>query len=348
MIGFGKRLEEYTEVLDPRRRRRVLLRRAALAAGAMVLLVGALKLLESDESGGDTVAGGQFEPIVLGSLPGRSVSEQQSVEGPLPPSLLGRGSADPAVPAGEGGNEAGEGVGEPMVAGEPLPSAIAETVEASEGEAASDAASIGGASDSSEAASAELDSSMRPLEQASGASATSLADADVEQSSRAQPAARPAPAPVAQAPRTTAPARPTPRGFQVQIGGFLEPDAAAALLAEMTALGHPAQAQSRVTVGPYPERREADRALARLRGEQGQRGLIIQAPAGGGYSVQVGVFSDAGNASRLASRLATAGFPSQIQRRVLLGPYAERQHAETVGAELGDARAQAITVLALP
>lgn len=347
MIGFGKRVEGYREVLDPRRRRLALLVRAALAAGLMIVLVIAVSLFEGDDSVAPAFTDAMTEPIARGTLPSTPFepsilpSTEPPRAGESAPPWLAKGDSpliDPtAVIAMPESEQVGEAAQHDAQAGE-VPSAAAEVGE--------NIAGAVRAPDSNEPLPATPEPSAELARPAPTAEA-SQTPAQAAEPNRLEPSSV-ASAPVTRTPRASAPARPAPRRFQVQLGGFLEPDRAMALQAELAALGHPALTQSRVTVGPYPAREEANRALTRLRSEQGQRGLIIQAPAGGGYAVQVGVFAEAGNAARLASRLATAGYPSQMQRRVLLGPYPDREAAEAVGAELGPARDLTITVLALP
>ena len=58
---------------------------------------------------------------------------------------------------------------------------------------------------------------------------------------------------------------------------------------------------------------------------------IARASAGGGFLLQVGVFSNLGNAEELRKKLADADIPAQIEARVQVGPFATR--AETAAAQ---------------
>lgn len=58
------------------------------------------------------------------------------------------------------------------------------------------------------------------------------------------------------------------------------------------------------------------------------------ARAGGGYLVQVGVFSNLGNAEELRKRLVDAGIPAQIEARVQVGPFATQAEASAAQHKL--------------
>lgn len=58
-------------------------------------------------------------------------------------------------------------------------------------------------------------------------------------------------------------------------------------------------------------------------------------PAGGsGFLVQVGVFSNLGNAEELRKKLADAGIPAQIEARVHVGPFATQAEAAAAQQKL--------------
>lgn len=57
-------------------------------------------------------------------------------------------------------------------------------------------------------------------------------------------------------------------------------------------------------------------------------------PAGKGFVVQLGVFSNPDNARELVERLAKQGIRAQLEARVHLGPFRNRQEAEKAQAEM--------------
>ncbi len=67
-------------------------------------------------------------------------------------------------------------------------------------------------------------------------------------------------------------------GYRVQLGVFGDPANADNLQAELAARGMPAHIQSRVVLGPYRSRAEAERAQEQLRKEGAEAGMLI-APA---------------------------------------------------------------------
>ena len=54
---------------------------------------------------------------------------------------------------------------------------------------------------------------------------------------------------------------------------------------------------------------------------------VVRAITGTGFLVQVGVFSNLGNAEELRKKLADAGIPAQIEARVQVGPFATQAEA---------------------
>lgn len=57
-------------------------------------------------------------------------------------------------------------------------------------------------------------------------------------------------------------------------------------------------------------------------------------PRGGGFLVQVGVFSSLANAEDLRRKLVEAGIPAQIEARVQVGPFANRAEAASAQSKL--------------
>lgn len=64
-------------------------------------------------------------------------------------------------------------------------------------------------------------------------------------------------------------------GYRVQLGVFGDPANAAALQAELAGRGLPAHVQSRVVLGPYARRAEAERAQAQLRRAGAESGVLV-------------------------------------------------------------------------
>lgn len=89
-----------------------------------------------------------------------------------------------------------------------------------------------------------------------------LPPAPVEAAARPTPARTPTPVP------TRTPSAPPPaqgRGFVVQLGVFSDPDNAKQLVDRLTKLGIRAWSETRVQVGPFHTRAEAEKAQAELR-----------------------------------------------------------------------------------
>lgn len=70
-------------------------------------------------------------------------------------------------------------------------------------------------------------------------------------------------------------ARALARGYVVQLGVFGDPDNAAMLGRELAAQGYPAHLQSRVVLGPFPDRQAAKAAAERLRRERKLEGIVV-------------------------------------------------------------------------
>lgn len=324
MIGMNRRATDYREVLDPRRRRRSLLYRAALASGVMVLLVIGLSLYDGDAPSGPQVSGVVSSPPALPVTPKLDIEESVapgSVPITVPPdaslAVVEEGDGEAGLPDAVDANAADVDVASPPVAD----AAAA---------AAASGAETGGGGDGAPGPSSQ-DPIPPVATQVSGGTVARSAEAAVVVTRPVVP--RPAP----QAQR-----------YQIRLGGFVEPDAAVALQGALAARGHLAQTQTRVAVGPYPVRADAERTLAHLRAEQDLRGLLIQSPESDGFAVQVGVFGEAANAERLVRRLEAVGLPVQMQRRVVLGPYADRDAAEAAIVSVGGAQGAAGVIVALP
>jgi DedD protein len=106
----------------------------------------------------------------------------------------------------------------------------------------------------------------------------------------ASPATPPAPLPaaasaaVAEAPPPAAPETASPQraggpppgpGFMVQLGVFTDGDNAESLRRELARNGYPAHLQSRVVLGPFPDRKSALAAQEKVRRERKLDGMIL-------------------------------------------------------------------------
>jgi len=60
----------------------------------------------------------------------------------------------------------------------------------------------------------------------------------------------------------------------------------------------------------------------------------VPAETGRGYVLQFGFFSSVASAEELKARLAQAGVPSQIETRLIVGPFADRKDALAAQARL--------------
>jgi DedD protein len=75
------------------------------------------------------------------------------------------------------------------------------------------------------------------------------------------------------------------------------------------------------------------------------RPSVAPAPLGRGYMVQLGVFSELDNALRLRDELAAQGYPANVQSRVVLGPFSDRQAAASAQARVrGERRIDGVIV----
>lgn len=81
------------------------------------------------------------------------------------------------------------------------------------------------------------------------------------------------------APAATTPVRksstPPGPGYMLQLGVFGDPSNADSLRDELDGVGFPAHVQSRVVIGPYPDRKAAQAAHDKLRRERKLEGMII-------------------------------------------------------------------------
>lgn len=311
--------DDYREVLDPRRRRKALLYRAALAIGVMVLLVIGLSLYDNDASDSPQSQGSVVrEGVLPPPLPERTLVEETPV---IIPRIDVSGSQE-AAPAAEHEHE--------------LEDTGLDEARLDEADVVSDATPGAEArSPETEAGDAKLrdpvaETPNKPVAVAAVASVSPKA---------ASPARATAPAP---APRVV------PSDFQVLASDFVDPASADTLLGGLSDDGYQAESQSRVTVGPFARRADAERAMARLRSEHALRGIIVDAPSGTGFAVQLGVFAEASNAVALVRRLEASGHSAALHRRVMLGPYTDRQAAEAIVAELRASRALDARIIALP
>jgi len=73
-------------------------------------------------------------------------------------------------------------------------------------------------------------------------------------------------------------ARALARGYIVQLGVFADPGNADSLSRELAAQGYPARLQSRVVLGPFPDRQAAKAAAESLRRERALDGIIVPPP----------------------------------------------------------------------
>lgn len=314
---------DYREVLDPRRRRKALLYRAVVAIAVMILLVIGLSLYDEDASDAPQSQGSVVREDVLPT----PVLAETPVE------------VAPAIIAGidlSGSQEAA------AVAEDEREDARPDATLDDEADVESDATrrdevrSQGAASEVEAGDEAQAATAREAVAQAPG-KPTVVAVVAGTRSKPAASASSMTPAPSA-----------VPSGFQVLATGFVDPTSADRLITELSGDGHQAESQSRVTVGPFARRADAERALARLRSEHALRGLIVDAPSGTGLAVQLGVFSEASNAVALLRRLQASGHSAALHRRVLLGPFPDRQVAESMVAELRLSRALDARVIALP
>jgi DedD protein len=99
----------------------------------------------------------------------------------------------------------------------------------------------------------------------------------VEETAPPQPLGQTTPTTSTPPPATAATARPPPRlisGFILQAGVFTSPQLAEELHAKLTLSGVPSSVETRVQVGPFSTRQEAEAAQARLK-EQGIQTLLV-------------------------------------------------------------------------
>lgn len=71
------------------------------------------------------------------------------------------------------------------------------------------------------------------------------------------------------------PAAPMKDGYLLQLGVFGNPVNAGALQTELAAKGLPARVESRVVLGPFPDRKSLEAAQRRLKREQGRDAVVV-------------------------------------------------------------------------
>lgn len=125
-----------------------------------------------------------------------------------------------------------------------------------------------------------------------------------------------------------APAAGAADGYRIQLGQFVDMRSAAMLRDTLLRQGYAVRLQVRVAAGPYAQRKAAETALARMRGEHGLGGLVVVPPSGKGFIVQLGVFADSGNADELAARVKAWGYATQLHARVVVGSYPDQKSAQ--------------------
>ena len=118
---------------------------------------------------------------------------------------------------------------------------------------------------------------IHPVRRPPAAAAPAAAPPPVaEESAPPQPAAPPA-APVEHAAQTARPAARPGAGFVLQAGVFSSADLAEELRAKLSLSGVPSTLETRVQVGPFRTRQEAEAAQARLK-EQGIQTILLAPP----------------------------------------------------------------------
>lgn len=173
------------------------------------------------------------------------------------------------------------------------------------------------------------------------------------------PVATPPPvAPVADASAAAVPTTPGGR-YVISFGSYGQRDNATALIAQLERAGIRAYAEQvsvngapalRVRAGPYADRARAEQARQRARAARTDLDPVIvdvdptpasaaapATPAGGGYAVQIGAFSDQATANARRDRLRQGGFTAFVDSvsteqgtlwRVRVGPETARADAE--------------------
>lgn len=103
----------------------------------------------------------------------------------------------------------------------------------------------------------------------------------------------------------------------------------AAELARQAHAGHANAAPSPALTPPTPSTSSASQASRPL-----SRPGIHTLASGGGYLLQLGVFSSTTNAEELRATLELNGIPAQVESRVQVGPFASRAEAEQMRERL--------------
>ena len=117
-----------------------------------------------------------------------------------------------------------------------------------------------------------------PLPPSADAALPPSADAAAPPAPAAPPPTEQSAAPATQGDGTTGAGDVPPppgRGYMVQLGVFAAPANAQRLRDGLAAQGHPAHMQSRVVLGPFPDRQAAEAALAKARSEHKIDGVIV-------------------------------------------------------------------------
>ncbi len=244
--------------------RKVLLRRAALA-GAVIVLLG-LGLIVSEDN---LLA--PAEALVPDASTADAAADASAAT-----------ASTPAVAASASIDLGADGTPSAAVAPEPEGEGASNDVAAQPEAAQADAprsSNLPGAAreDATQAETSQTAAASAEISQAETAR-VGITASETTQPAAAEPeAAQGTMAPVAStaAPAPAASARALAQGYIVQLGVFGDPDNAAILSRELAARGYPAHLQSRVVLGPFPDRQAAKAAAERLRGERKLEGIVV-------------------------------------------------------------------------
>lgn len=292
------RSEDYQQALDPYYARRKLLYRAAAATAGLVVLMLLLMWLDSGSEESASVHELAAAPDAGGAPAGSGLTLPAPSRSAPPPREQPPASFTPPAT-----------VVVPAPVAEPAP-----VVEA-------------GSAAASDPVTSEVVTPPPPA----AAQATSPVASPV---AVAPAAVAPAPAKPAPAPRTTArttppaaaPAAQDGKSYRVQLKDYVPLSELSSQKQKLAQGGVAAEEQRRLVVTGYTSRAAADQAVARLKRDHRLSGFVIADK--NAFMVQVGVFSDAANAEKLARTLKNAGYAVQTQGRLIVGPYPSQAAAQ--------------------
>ena len=172
-----------------------------------------------------------------------------------------------------------------------------------------------------------------PALSAESAEAAALpeATADAAQESSAPPTS---PETLTAEPAAAPPLRPLTQPASARLAAIPPGESGRALKPAPTARGEPAAELARQAQIPPSAHTQAQAQAPAPASRPLSRASAHTIASGGGYLLQLGVFSNTANAEELRATLELNGIPAQVESRVQVGPFASRAEAEQMRERL--------------